>query len=73
MRVNSIVRFTKESAKEYAKLLNCDKSSHFIYLGDIVQMPGHGIFLGCYNPEVRGKMFSGYHTDSFEEVPKEEV
>ena len=73
MRLNSIVRFKKESAEHYSMLFKCDKNAHFIYMGDIVQMPGHGIFLGLYNPPIRGQMFSGFHTDSFEEVPQQDV
>ena len=40
-----------------------------IFLGEIKNMPTHGVFLGHRS----GKIYSGYHMADFEEVPDEEV
>lgn len=44
------------------------KEKTLIYLGEIPNMPGHGIFLGD-----AGQKYIGYHTDSFRELTSEEV
>ena len=41
----------------------------FVYIGDIVQMPGHCIVVRMSD----GQNFAGYHTDDFIELTEEEV
>lgn len=36
----------------------------FVYLGEIVNMPGHGIFVDYKS----GKCYNGYHIDEFSEL-----
>lgn len=43
--------------------------SKFVYLGDIQQMKGHGVFVSVDDH----KTYAGFHTDSFERVPADEV
>ena len=40
-----------------------------IYLGEIPNMPEHGVFAGHRS----GRVYSGYHIEQFEEVPGEDV
>jgi len=40
-----------------------------IYLGEIPNMPEHGVFAGHRS----GRVYSGHHIEQFEEVPSEEV
>lgn len=52
--------------KEYLEVFDPDKV--YIYLGEIVQMPGH-----CILVEMKtGKVISGYHTDNFIELTEDE-
>ncbi len=46
-----------------------DKNSTFIYMGDIIDMPGHGIFIGVQDHLT----WAGFHTDDFEQVPEEDM
>lgn len=41
--INSLVRIKEECAKDYK--FETNEGDRWIYLGDIAQMPGHGIFL----------------------------
>lgn len=41
--INSLVRIKEDCPKEYRYMTN--EGDMWIYLGDIAQMPGHGIFL----------------------------
>lgn len=43
------------------------KDESYIFLGEIVQMPGHCIVVGMHD----NKVYSGYHTDNFIEVPED--
>ena len=36
----------------------------FVFMGEINQMPGHGVFIVLGS----GKLYAGFHTDSFEVV-----
>ena len=40
-----------------------------VYLGEIPNMPEHGVFVGHRS----GRVYSGYHVFQFEEVPSEDV
>lgn len=67
MRSLSLVKITKEwkdiSPPEIFK------DELFIYLGEIPNMPGHGVFIGHES----GQIYSGYHIERFEEVPEDET
>ena len=69
----SLVRVTE-------KYKNCFQSAHdkqmplikydmFIFLGEIPNMKGHCIVAAHPN----GPIISGWHTENFEEVPKEDL
>lgn len=46
----------------------------FIYMGEIVNMKGHGIFLLHHSTHEKcGKLYSGFHIDSFIELTDEEM
>jgi hypothetical protein len=57
------VKFTKESEKEFQHTKLYKNNSFFLYLGEIPNMPGHCAVAGWDD----GKIYSGYHTDTFEE------
>ncbi len=40
-----------------------------VYLGEIPNMPEHGVFAG----QRSGRVYAGYHIAQFEEVPAEDV
>ncbi len=40
----------------------------YVFIGEIPNMPGH-----CVIAELNGKIHTGYHTDSFQELPTDEV
>jgi hypothetical protein len=46
------------------------KSSFFIYLGEIPNMPGHCVVADYGN---KGRILSGFHTEDFEVVPLEDL
>lgn len=43
-------------------------NSGFVFLGEINQMPGHGVFLALETNLV----FGGFHIDNFEVIPEDE-
>lgn len=55
-----IVQVRAEYQKDYKGIL--DPTDRFVYLGDINQMPGHGVFVTMG----ASKIFTGLHTYSFE-------
>ena len=70
-RVNSIVRIIPGFEYETDQSIKSSffKEGHYMYLGEIVNMPGHGIFIGMKTNNV----YTGYHIDEFEEIPEEEI
>ena len=64
MRKLSLVKVT-----EKWKLEKHFKDDVFIYLGEIPNMKGHGVFLGHRT----GKIYSGYHIEDFRELTDEET
>lgn len=73
-RVNSMVRFAqwyKDFCME-SNSIPADSGFYsnevFVYLGEIVNMPGHVIVAGR-----DGKVYFGYHPENFEEIPEEEM
>ena len=70
IRINSIVRWNDAAVERNVHFWgalhdppNIYTEKHLVYLGEVVDMPGHGIFAGQ-----SGKVYFGYHTDDFEEV-----
>lgn len=57
---------TSQEYKEYKKIFG---PSHYIFLGEITNMPGHCVICS-YDT---GKIYSGYHTDNFVVVPENEM
>ena len=45
----------------------------YVYMGEIPNMPGHGIFLKMSNSKDTHEMIVGLHTDSFRELTEDEV
>ena len=68
----SLVRFTKDTL-QIIDNPNIDneifKEKVFIFYGEIPNMPEHCIVSGHYS----GKIYSGYHTSNFEEIPEDET
>lgn len=68
LRQNSIVKFDFSNMPvDYHKKYPFAELDMFVYLGEIVQMPGHCIVARMKD----GKVFCGYHIDEFVEVPEE--
>lgn len=44
-----------------------EKNKPYVFLGEITQMPGH-----CVADYKTGQLYSGYHTENFEEIPEDE-
>jgi len=40
-----------------------------VYLGEIPNMPEHGVFAGQHS----GRVYAGYHIAQFEELPAEDI
>jgi hypothetical protein len=64
MRKLSLVKVTEKWKSE-----SHFKDDTFIYLGEIPNMKGHGVFIG----HKTGKIYSGYHTERFRELTDEET
>ena len=46
-----------------------DLGNRYIFLGEITNMPCHGVFIDC----VTNQIIHGLHIDDFKEVPEDEV
>jgi len=69
IREKALVRFDFENTPaEYHKAYPFTEKDRFVYLGDIVQMPGHCIVVRLKDD----KVFTCYHTDDFVELTEEE-
>ncbi len=66
----SLVRFVFEGIPdEFVDKYPFDENRTYVFLGEIPNMPGH-----CVVADHRsGKVFSGYHTEGFSELPEDEV
>jgi hypothetical protein len=64
------VRFSPPgaSAKERRRYL-FRTSRRYVFLGEIQNMPGHCIVVDLKT----GRVFSGWHTENFEELPADDV
>lgn len=67
MKPLELVRLKDEHRQDYKGVLPVNE--RFIYLGDIKQMPGHGVFVVFGS----GKVYAGFHSYSFETIPESEV
>ena len=69
-RQYSLVRFRFDSLpKEYLTRYPFTPDGVYVFFGDIPNMPGH-----CVVADYKtGQLYSGYHTESFEEVPGDET
>jgi hypothetical protein len=66
MKKNTLCRFDFGTMPiEFHRKFPFTEKDTFVYLGDIVQMPGHCIV-------VDNQIFTCYHTDEFVEIPEEE-
>jgi hypothetical protein len=69
-RVPSLVRPTKDFLKVLGKKRPPYlKDVPLVFMGEIANMPEHGVFVGMKT----GKVYSGYHIFNFEEVPDSET
>lgn len=66
MKPLDIVELKLECQGDYPGILA--KNDRLVYLGDINQMPGHGVFVLMGS----GKVFTGLHVDSFKVTEAEE-
>jgi len=70
MKNNTLVRFDVASINpKYQHEYPFSESDRFVYMGDIVQMPGHCVVVRLGD----GKVFTCYHTDDFIELVDKEV
>ena len=72
LRPNTLVRLTKSAKIAFAQAKIKQKyidDLPLIFLGEIKNMPEHGIFVGHKS----GKVYSGYHVFDFEEIPIDET
>lgn len=63
----SLVIFIYDLPEGYKNSYPFKENHQYIYFGEIPNMPGHCIVMD----HSTGKMYSGYHTDHFEEVTEE--
>lgn len=70
IRSMSLVKFDWDKMPiEYHKAFPFSQHDVFVYLGEIKQMPGHGVFINTRSSQV----YCCYHTDEFIELTNEEV
>lgn len=66
----SLVRLRKKvSQSSSAKQLPFFDDMPLVFLGEIPNMPGHGVFAGHRS----GRIYSGYHIEQFVELSESEV
>lgn len=65
LRERALVTLKKEVPKNAYPFCN---DLPLVYLGEIVNMPGHGIFIGQ-----SGKGYFGYHISTFRELIRDEI
>ena len=70
IRQYALVRITKDWYKIYQDGFGSDSEiNRFIYLGEIPNMLGHCVIIG----KLTNTVYSGWHTEIFEEIPEDEV
>jgi len=72
----SLVKFTlsKKFGKFYEGVYPFKEMDTLLFIGEIVNMPGHCVVVPV-NKSMHnsGVVFTGFHTDNFEEIKKEDV
>jgi len=68
IRQYALVVFENYVDEEIKEQYEFSKDMPLIYLGEIPNMLGHGIFIGYQS----GKIYAGYHMDSFRELGEDE-
>ncbi len=66
MKPFDLVAVKPEFTKNYEHLFK--EKTRLIFLGEINQMPGHGVFVSF-----DGNVLTGLHVDSFSVVPEDEA
>lgn len=61
--LHMVRRIYDEQFKDHWKYDPFVDGEDYIFLGEIAQMPGHGVFVHMKT----GQIYSGYHTDQFRE------
>jgi hypothetical protein len=69
LRPLTLVRLKREWAIESGSQVPFANDTPLIFLGEIPNMPEHGVFAGHKS----GRVYSGYHIAQFEELPPEDV
>ena len=69
LRPLALVRLRREWADPAVHRVPFADDLPLVYLGEIPNMPEHGVFAGHKS----GRVYSGYHIAQFEEVPPEDV
>src|SRR5262245_42379710 len=65
----SLVRLRPSLETRERKALPFKEGVAYLFLGEIRNMPGH-----CVVADLKtGRLWTGYHTDTFVEIPKDEV
>jgi hypothetical protein len=65
----SLVKFNFDGCPvEYHKKCPFSSEVVYVYLGDIVNMPGHCVVV----EHETGRIYSGFHTENFVEIPEDE-
>lgn len=69
-RQYSLVRFHSDRLPaEYRDRYPFSADGVYVFLGEIPNMPGHCVVVDHRS----GKVFSGYHTENFAEIPDDEA
>ena len=68
LRQYALVKLREDCKHGYEKTPIYNEGT-LIYLGEIPNMLGHAVFAGAES----GKLYSGYHPESFRELTDEEV
>ncbi len=70
IKINSLVKFNYENIPaEFLEKYPFEKNDVYVFLGEISNMPGHGIFIDYQT----GQIFCGYHIEYFTEINKDEM
>lgn len=72
LKLNTIVKFDcgnipEEHKQAYLEIF--PKGEIYVYMGDLVQMPGHCVLCNY----ITGKIYCGYHTENFIPLTEDEI
>lgn len=65
----SLVRVVRGVTPERSRAHPLKPGHAYVFLGEIPQTPGHCVIAD----PTAGRIWAGYHTDNFEEVPRDEA